>query len=284
MTTLEDFAASVRSTAAPGSNLSGSYVRALRFLTEMLRTCVPAYSHLPPVWEIRSLDLLDELYNFVKQEERKGDKSALARANVPKSYLKHRFCTNALKAFGRFVSTSQRDAKALDTFNSQGDAQTVARSMVQLPIAKPQFYINDDVPIASRVGRETLRQVKQRLNQNLFRKMVLLNYRTRCCVTGLPVPETLRASHILGWSESEETRLLPTNGLCLSATYDAAFDRHLISFDEDYRMILSPSLHEYLCEESFCEIFKRYEGKKIQSAVRFPPSQEFLQRHRELMK
>ena len=41
------------------------------------------------------------------------------------------------------------------------------------------------------------------------------------------------------WAEGEANRLDPENALCLSATYDAAFDRHLISFDEHYRLIVS---------------------------------------------
>ena len=114
--------------------------------------------------------------------------------------------------------------------------------------------------------------------------MVLANYNNVCCITGLPVRAVLRASHIIGWSEDKSTRLLPTNGLCLAATYDAAFDRHLISFDEDYRMILAPSLKEYFTNEVFVRVFKDIEGRRITKALRFQPSQEFLQRHREQMK
>ena len=57
-------------------------------------------------------------------------------------------------------------------------------------------------------------------------------------------PDIRRASHISEWAEGEANRLNPENGLCLSATYDAAFDRHLISFDEHYRLIVSKAIKD----------------------------------------
>ena len=72
---------------------------------------------------------------------------------------------------------------------------------------------------------EALSFTKTRRHQSFFRRTILATYQSQCCVTGNPVPELLRASHIIPWSESEELRLKPINGLCLSATFDAAFDR-----------------------------------------------------------
>lgn len=47
------------------------------------------------------------------------------------------------------------------------------------------------------------------------------------------------------WAEDEANSLNLENGLCLSATYDAAFDRHLISFDENYRLIVSKAIKDH---------------------------------------
>lgn len=110
--------------------------------------------------------------------------------------------------------------------------------------------------------------------------MLLEIYDSKCCLTGIDVPEVLRASHIIPWAEKKNTRLNPENGLCLSATYDAAFDRHLISFDEEYRLILSPALKENYTSEAFNTHFGAYEGKQITLPARFIPSQEYLQYHR----
>jgi putative restriction endonuclease len=110
--------------------------------------------------------------------------------------------------------------------------------------------------------------------------MILLDYGTQCCVSGLNVPGVLRASHIVSWAEDKENRLNPSNGLCLSATYDAAFDRHLISFDKDYRMIFSPQLKEYYSNEAFKTQFLAFEGNQMTKPKRFCPDQGFLEKHR----
>ncbi len=42
------------------------------------------------------------------------------------------------------------------------------------------------------------------------------------------------------WSEAtEEERLDPNNGILLSPLYDALFDRHLISFDDNGKILVS---------------------------------------------
>lgn len=54
----------------------------------------------------------------------------------------------------------------------------------------------------------------------------------------------LRASHITPWAEcaSDAERLDPENGLLLSALWDAAFDRGLVSFDDEGAPLYSSSL------------------------------------------
>ena len=133
-------------------------------------------------------------------------------------------------------------------------------------------------------GLERLATIKGRVTQAQYRKWILYMYNRKCCLTGLNIPEILRASHIIAWKADCENRMNPENGLCLSATYDAAFDRHLISFDDDYRMILAPSLHEYYTNRAFQEQFKKLEGAKITMPLRFPPSKALLAKHREMMR
>lgn len=64
-----------------------------------------------------------------------------------------------------------------------------------------------------------------------------------CPMTGITEPELLRASHIVPWTDStDEQRLDVYNGLLLSALWDAAFDRGLISFADDGKVLVSPRL------------------------------------------
>jgi hypothetical protein len=89
---------------------------------------------------------------------------------------------------------------------------------------------------------ETERQqlVKARLGQGQFRDDVLTAYGRRCAVTGCDVEEVLRASHIKPWRDcNNKERLDPDNGLALIANLDALFDRHLITFSDDGRTVIS---------------------------------------------
>ena len=83
----------------------------------------------------------------------------------------------------------------------------------------------------------------QRLEQNAFRKKLLKKWNRKCIVTGIDVENVLRASHIKAYSECDRDEKYDiNNGLLLSANIDALFDRHLISFDEDGKLLVSKKL------------------------------------------
>lgn len=123
--------------------------------------------------------------------------------------------------------------------------------------------------------------VKTRRGQDFFRQSVFANYDGRCCITGNPIPELLVASHIVPWSKNKEHRLDPCNGICLSRTQDAAFDRGLITINENYQLVLSSYLQDFLPEKTLEENFINYGGKQIRLPERFEPNLEFLRYHRE---
>lgn len=127
---------------------------------------------------------------------------------------------------------------------------------------------------------EAVSLIRTRRHQSFFRRTILATYQNRCCVTGNPVPELLRASHIIPWSQSEELRLKPSNGLCLSATFDAAFDRGLISFDEQYRLVLGSRLAECLPNEELEKVFLSRVGQCLTLPEKNLPSQAALEWHR----
>ena len=85
--------------------------------------------------------------------------------------------------------------------------------------------------------------VRRRVGQGLFREMLLDYWDGRCAVTGLDVPELLRASHAKPWSAStEEERLDPYNGVLLAVHLDLLFDRGLMTFDDEGKAVLSELL------------------------------------------
>lgn len=136
----------------------------------------------------------------------------------------------------------------------------------------------------SLVGEMKERYVKTRVNQNFFRQMILTNYHSKCAVTGIDLPQLLIASHILPWAQNKAERLNPENGICLSALYDKAFDQHLISFDKEYRLILSTNLKEHCTKTYYQTHFGKLEGQELILPHKWLPKQEFLEWHREMTK
>lgn len=123
--------------------------------------------------------------------------------------------------------------------------------------------------------------IKQRRGQEYFREAVLNNFGGRCGITGLNVRDLLVAAHILPWGSHPERRLDVRNGLCLSRLHEAAFDRGLIAFDENLRLLLSPRLKAELSHKAVADFFGNYAGQ----ALRLPedavlPDPAFLAEHR----
>jgi len=127
---------------------------------------------------------------------------------------------------------------------------------------------------------ETERAIKTRRLQRFFRNTVLASYENRCALTGIAIPQLLIASHIIPWSENERRRADPTNGLCLNVLHDKAFDRHLITFDEDYRLVVSSILKSGVLPEFQSINFKKLEGSKLHLPHRFTPDPKALEEHR----
>jgi 5-methylcytosine-specific restriction protein A len=85
--------------------------------------------------------------------------------------------------------------------------------------------------------------VTSRVGQGAYRKSIIHRWEYKCAVTGINKLEILIASHIVPWSDSTDNERLDVhNGLLLSPTYDALFDRHLISFENNGKIILSDAI------------------------------------------
>jgi putative restriction endonuclease len=118
--------------------------------------------------------------------------------------------------------------------------------------------------------------VPQRVGQDLFRRMVLTGYGGRCALTGVEDARLLNASHIVGWAEDATQRMRPTNGICLNALHDRAFDRHLITFDEDWRMVIAPQVPVAAQAQ-----LRRGVTGALQMPTRFLPDASLIALHRD---
>lgn len=87
--------------------------------------------------------------------------------------------------------------------------------------------------------------VTSRVGQGAYRKRIIHRWEYKCAVTGFSKLDILIASHIVPWSDSTDNERLDVhNGLLLSPTYDALFDRHLISFENSGKIILSNTIDD----------------------------------------
>ena len=127
-------------------------------------------------------------------------------------------------------------------------------------------------------GKTKKSSVEVRLKQSFFRQAVMSSYQGRCCMTGLADQRLLIASHIIPWSKDKTNRLNPSNGLCLSALHDKAFDQGLITVLPNWRIRVSKHLAE--SKNEFCKMaITLLEGKKIELPEKFLPAEEFLIYH-----
>lgn len=128
---------------------------------------------------------------------------------------------------------------------------------------------------------ESTTSVKVRRGQQYFRQAVLNAYQGRCALTGLAIRDLLVASHIIPWNTAEQHRLDPQNGIALNALHDKAFDRGLITFDTELRLVCASSLRDHFADATVAQHFQAFEGKPLTfPAEAAGPKAEYLEFHR----
>lgn len=134
--------------------------------------------------------------------------------------------------------------------------------------------VQSDIPVTEKSQTVTIR-----VGQSVFRKMVLENYQSTCCFSGINIPTLLVASHIVPWSVDAQQRLNPRNGLCLSSLHDRAFDQGLWTLNTHGEIQLSERL---LRSQSGAVVvnFREYEGKPLRAAHTHAIDDRLMQYHR----
>ena len=128
-------------------------------------------------------------------------------------------------------------------------------------------------------GEEKERIVRTRVNQAIFRQIILSAYDGKCCVTGIAAKELLNASHIIPWRSNPEQRLNPQNGLCLNALHDRAFDRGLITITPAYKVKVSSRLLTMVGDSPRLAFIAECDGEQIRLPDKFLPDKKFLNYH-----
>ena len=254
---------------------SNSYIKAIRILDRLFSITDVFHLHGKSLTEVDDERLLHMITDYVMSEEKRfklGENSIFKYGlDSQKSYPRGGFCSAAMKHLQRYQSFEPQEIVANAIADRLNNGKDVSAELLN------HFDITKE-------GKDQVSKTKVRIGQAYYRKMIVSLYGGKCCLTGLDVPKLLRASHIIRWADDKDNRMNPENGLCLSGTYDLAFDQHLISFDEDYRMIVGCEISDHFSNAVTRDYFKKYAGKKIEMPSKFLPSQAFLRAHRETLR
>lgn len=155
-------------------------------------------------------------------------------------------------------------------------AAKLARSLPNLPEQRFTQAVEKALSETETSKTEVERMVRQRVGQDIFRQSLMDYWGGACAVTGIKIPELLRASHTKGWAEctNDADRLNVFNGFLLCAHLDALFDRHLMTFDTSGTAVFSQRINE----ETFSAL-----GIQTPLKLRWlaPEHEEFLTIHRK---
>jgi len=264
-----------------GSGKAASYIRALDLLSEMLITQAFGFEDCIDIWSVTSLQRIAGLRELVTIEQRKGKDSIWLSDGIAPSYLVNGYCKAALSSYAKFLAERTQENNLFKLFKNHKGSASELSTLLDVEPDNIQALLEG---LKDTSGEDVIRSVKIRLNQNVFRRMLMDIYSGSCCITGMNIPEVNRASHIISWAEDPSKRLDPTNGLYLSATYDAAFDKHLISLDDDYRIILSSDIKGHYMADSVNEYFIKKEGQRIILPSSYLPNKKYLAKHRNIGK
>lgn len=182
------------------------------------------------------------------------------------------------------VSVKDREAWQRFTGNWQFFVEESASRLAELTGDQTEQAVDlvDEFTIPD-ITTEAVTSVRTRRGQSLFRRMVVRDYNERCCICGNPIRTFLIASHIVPWSKREDTRLSPHNGLCLCVLHDKAFDQGFVTVLPDMHVKVSRRLRDYEDTASIMNNLIRIDGQQIAEPEKFPPYEEYLIAHNEMI-
>lgn len=257
------------------SGKTDSYVRAIKILENVLQYQHEVELNGQSLFNIHDTATIDELLRIIHREVEKMRKNKPNIFNYgnpnQKSYPLKSFCSAALRSLKAYAIYEQKVIDADKIVAHESNPRKISQKLIT------HFDIG-------KVGEDVISQTNQRKGQDYFRRMILANYDCRCALTGIDIPQLLLASHIIPWADKSHKgeRLNPENGICLSALYDKAFDKGLITFSpDDYSVCLSSALQECETREYYDKHFGIIKSRKLRIPKEHAPSPDFLAYHRD---
>ncbi|MEO6958793.1 MAG: HNH endonuclease signature motif containing protein [Burkholderiaceae bacterium] len=159
------------------------------------------------------------------------------------------------------ISSLAQKTSALATVNDErddaGDWRLVMRPQMVEALRQlwPELILpeSDEIAAAADIDLDPLCKglkateraalIQARIGQGAYRRKLLDLWKGRCAVTGCEIGAVLVASHAKPWRKSSNNeRLDPFNGLLLASSVDRLFDKGLITFANDGKIIADDRL------------------------------------------
>lgn len=171
-----------------------------------------------------------------------------------------------------YIDENDESASLAMFFNDEKIKRIIQRHSIE-------FETND----VSRIT-ERMQQTLARIGQGEYREQMKNLWNGSCAVTGCNIQEALIASHAKPWKNcSDEERIDPHNGLLLSANLDALFDKGLITFDEEWKILFASPEIEEKCKKLGIDSLMRLNPPKSLSERDKNKIEFFLQIHRTMV-
>jgi putative restriction endonuclease len=143
-----------------------------------------------------------------------------------------------------FVSYVQ----SLEELHSFGQSKTDFEILEQ--VSNKQLIVNDAIiGIVSQPRKTTVIQITKKLRDSSFKARILTAYGNKCAFSGMQL-KLVDAAHIVPVS-SDKSNDETSNGIALSALYHRAYDRGLVTFNEQYQVITNKKEMKHLKEIGF---------------------------------
>ncbi|WP_412032662.1 HNH endonuclease [Malacoplasma muris] len=142
-----------------------------------------------------------------------------------------------------------------------------------------ESIINDEIPDDEIETKKAL--VKVRWQQGKWRKELMNKYKDGCVLTRIKNNDLLIASHIKPYSKCNRDEASDVeNGLLLSALADKLFDKGLMSFDEEGKIIFSKELKDsgdlFKIQKHIDKNFVLIMTEKMRSYMRYHYKKQFI--------
>lgn len=147
---------------------------------------------------------------------------------------------------------SQENADSSDSSPSDTESAGEKGQGIEQDLAfRKASYQSELDEVASQINREYANKpgadvdaiAKRRVGQGPFRNLLEAIFGSVCCVSGLRNRRLLIASHIMRWSKASPVEKTDhNNGLLLSVSWDAVFDKGFVSFDDNGTLMCSEML------------------------------------------